>query len=258
MLPRIDKTLYVVGDRFAGFAAHDDVRTLGGLSAEIRAGAYDDLYLELRGGQGMGAYEWRYLEEQMNRRGIRERVVVHHSRPTPAHRAEAHKHREPNVLVANLGRRDDQLFEATMRLHGDNELLLDHQTGLHVQGMVAVEASRQMFLAVTERYYTADEPVSRYFVIESIATDFENFLFPMQARILYLIQSAELEDPERLRFTARIDIEQAGRRCTRTEVAFTAFDAERLKEIERRRAARALDHVLAVPDEQLTVAGGVR
>ncbi len=249
-----DKTatsICVVGDRFAGFAVHERVQALSSFVGGLRAGVYDDIRgpLVLRGGQGIGGYEWDYIRGALRRRGLEERVVLHDRPPVLAERAEAHKHREENVLIADLGRHDDQVFHAALRLHGDNELLLDHQTGQHTQGMVVVEAARQMFLAVTERYYTHRWPERRYyFVINSLATTFENFLFPVDARIRYLIQSAELSDPGRLEFTARVDIEQGGRRSARCEVAFTAFDTAVLEAVEYRRAGRAIDHVLADTD----------
>ncbi len=248
MSSQIVSALCVVGDRFAGFAVHERVQTLSAFLGALRAGAYDDVPgpVTLRGGQGIGEYEWEYIRGVLRRRGLEERILLQEHPPRLAKRAEAHKHREENVLIADLGRHDDQIFHAALRLHQNNELLLDHQTGQHTQGMVVVEAARQMFLAVTERYYTHRWPERHYyFVVNSLATTFENFLFPVDARIRYLIQSAELSDPARLEFTARVDIEQGGRRAARSEVAFTAFDTAVLKGVEHRRAERALDHMLA-------------
>ncbi|MGW5877689.1 AfsA-related hotdog domain-containing protein [Nocardiopsis terrae] len=253
-----EKLVYVVGQRFAGFSVHENIRTLSELVAEIQLGHHDGpgTNLEVRGGQGMSTYEWQYLEDAVERRGIHDRVRIRPSRLDPARRAEAHKHREQNVLIADLGRRDDQLFQAALLLNADNELLLDHQTGQHVQGMVVVEAARQMFLAVTERYYTHRWPGRRYyFVIDSISTTFENFLFPLDAEILYLVQSADLDDPERLGFTARIDLHQAGRRAASTEVSFTAFDTARLKRVEHRRADRAVEYAVQSSSGALASAG---
>ncbi|WP_160167838.1 AfsA-related hotdog domain-containing protein [Nocardiopsis halotolerans] len=248
MSSQVASSYCVVGDRFAGFAVHDRVRTLSAFLGELRAGAYDDVPgpMALSGGQGIGGYEWDHIRVVLRRRGLEDRILLQEHPPALARRAEAHKHREENVLIADLGRHDDQIFHAALRLHQNNEFLLDHQTGQHTQGMVVVEAARQMFLAVTERYYTHRWPERHYyFVINSLATTFENFLFPVDARIRYLIQSADLSDPGRLEFTARVDIEQGGRRSARCEVAFTAFDATVLKAVEHRRAERALDHVLA-------------
>ena len=241
-------TLYVVGDRFAGFAVPTRALTLSSFLKGLRAGAYDDVSgpMLLRAGQGISKYEWDHIHDELTRRGLEGRVLPQDRPPRLARRTEAHKHREENVLIADLGRHDDQIFHAALRLHQNNELLLDHQTGQHVQGMVVVEATRQMFLAVTEQYYLSQRPEHQYyFVINSLATTFENFLFPVDARIRYLIESAELSDPTRLEFTARVDIEQGGRRSARCQVAFTAFDNVVLEQIEHRRAEGALEHILA-------------
>src|SRR5699024_625348 len=143
-----------------------------------------------------------------------------------------HKHREENVLIADLGRHDDQIFHAALRLHQNNELLLDHQTGQHVQGMVVVEATRQMFLAVTEQYYLSQRPERQYyFVIHSLATTFHNFSLTVAAPSRYLYESAELSATTRLEFTARVDIEHGGCRSARCQFAFPAFDYPGLKQM---------------------------
>ncbi|MEU6299282.1 AfsA-related hotdog domain-containing protein [Streptomyces erythrochromogenes] len=148
---------------------------------------------------------------------------------------------------------DDSLFGAGLRLHNDNELLLDHQTGQHVQGMVVIEASRQMFLAVTERFFAAQWPQRKYyFVIEYMNTAFENFLFPLCSTIEYRITESQTQDPSRLSFTAEVGIHQAGRRSAFTQLAFTAFDTDVIEVKEDRRARRAVEHTLRAPAAVLT------
>lgn len=61
-----------------------------------------------------------------------------------------HKHRSENTLISTPERSENGNFVAGLILHEQNELMLDHLTGQHVQGMVLTEACRQMFLAVTE------------------------------------------------------------------------------------------------------------
>ncbi|MFL1377509.1 AfsA-related hotdog domain-containing protein [Nocardiopsis protaetiae] len=235
--------LCIVGDRFGGFAAHDSVLTLGSFVRAVRGGRFDDTDkpVTLRLGQGIGEYEWDYLHAVLRTYGRDDRFHLPERPPLIVNRAEAHKHRAENVLIADLARVGDDTYRAALRLHSDNEILLDHQTGEHVQGMVVIEAVRQMFLAVTERHHIAHlPPRPYYFVIDSLATDFENFLFPLPAEIHYRTRRADLDDRGRLGFAATVDIEQAGRRAARSEVEFTAFDATFLHGVEHRRAARAL------------------
>ena len=65
-------TLYVVGDRFAGFAVHTRALTLSSFLKGLRAGAYDDVSgpMLLRAGQGISKYEWDHIHDELTRRGL--------------------------------------------------------------------------------------------------------------------------------------------------------------------------------------------
>jgi hypothetical protein len=240
-------TLLLVGNRFSGFsAAHPEVLTVSEFIRHLRndAGAPEPEHLTLRPGQGVGESQWDLLRLEIAERGLDHRIHLMPAIPAPAARRETHKHVEANRLVARPRRTGPGRYRADLRVHNDNELLIDHQTGQHVQGMVAVEAARQMFLAVTERFLLPDDR-DRYFVIHSLATEFENFLFPLAAEIDYRIVEADTADPDKLTYTVEIGIEQAGRRCTRTSVRFTAFENRLIESKEQRRAEQAIAAIAA-------------
>jgi hypothetical protein len=251
------RKLCIVGDRFSGLARHDGVSTLSGFTRTLASGALDDLddHLLLVGGQGLGRYEWDHLAEAVGRRGLADRVSLSAGAEQLVRRGEAHKHREDNILVHGLTRLSDQHFHADLRVHNDNELLLDHQTGQHVQGMVAVEASRQMFLAVTERYFASSWPQRHYYyVLNSLSTTFENFLFPLTASLDLMIEKADVTDPGRLSFTIRVEVHQAGRRCTVSEIGYTAFESAMVEHKETKRAAATIETILETHDGEWTMA----
>ncbi|MFI0976398.1 AfsA-related hotdog domain-containing protein [Streptomyces sp. NPDC021093] len=240
--------LYLVGDRFASLAANEGVMTAGGFLAELRTGRYSapECRLVLLNGQGMGVYEWAHISRQIALLDAADRISVPDQLPTPAQRGEAHKHREENVLVAGVRQVDSLHYRADLRLHDNNELLLDHTTGQHVQGMVIIEACRQMFLAVTERFYASAWPQRRYYyVIKSFDTQFENFLFPLDAVIDYEITGSHTEDPGKLAFSTDIRVSQAGRQAALCRVEFTAFEHQLIAEKEGRRASRTVRELLA-------------
>ncbi|MFI7386445.1 AfsA-related hotdog domain-containing protein [Streptomyces sp. NPDC049813] len=244
-MPSATEPLLLVGDRFAGFTAQDGVQTVTQLIDGLRQGRYDHGHgpIRIRAGQGVTAEDHRAVRDAFVRRGRAGDLDFPYAEPALANRGEAHKHRAANTLVADLRRADELTFTAALRLHDDNEILLDHQTGEHVQGMVAVEAARQMFLAVSERYFASRHPQRRYsYVIESMHTDFENFLFPLDATVEYRLTRADTADPARLAFAADISILQAGRRSSVTAVAFTAFETHVLQAKEHRRARHAVAH----------------
>jgi hypothetical protein len=235
-------TLLLVGNRFSGFsAAHPEVLTVSEFIRHLRndAGAPEPEQLTLQPGQGIGESQWDLLRLEIAERGLAHRIHLLPALPSPADRHETHKHLEANRLIARPRMTGPGRYRADLRIHNDNELLIDHQTGQHVQGMVAVEAARQMFLTVTERFLLPDTR-KRYFVINSLATEFENFLFPLAAEIDYRIVAADTADPDRLAFTVEIAVEQAGRRCTRSTVQFTAFENALIESKEQRRAEKAI------------------
>ncbi|WP_158630387.1 AfsA-related hotdog domain-containing protein [Glycomyces terrestris] len=245
-MPNSSRTLIVVGVRFQGFSSeHPDVLTISQLLEDLQSGLYGEAgeEISLRPGQGVTAADWDRLHAVVRRVGVAHRMLLEPHATEPLGTDEVHKRQESNALIAALRSTGPGVYRAALRIHNDNELLLDHQTGQHVQGMVVVEAARQMFLAVTERYYV--DPERRggyYFVIDSMRTSFENFLFPLAAEIEYQVTRADVGDPTRLSFTAEIGVHQAGRRCALTEVAFTAFESELIEGKEHRRAAHAVTH----------------
>jgi hypothetical protein len=237
-------SLLVVGDRFGGFSAQDGVVTVSQLRRQLTAGIVAGKGPVLvKAGQGVGTDEWRDLRQHADRLGLG-RQLVFCGRPVRlAVQAEVHKKVETNTLIADLERAGGGLFTASLRVHNDNELLLDHQTGQHVQGMVAIEAARQMFLAVSERFYASRYPETKYYyVIESMYTDFENFLFPLGATVEFQTIRAEVDDPTRLSFTAEISIYQAGRRASHTKVVYSGFESSVIELKEHKRGRRAVDY----------------
>ncbi|WP_236246665.1 AfsA-related hotdog domain-containing protein [Streptomyces sp. CC210A] len=244
----------VVGDRFADFAAAVGADSFTALVRALDAGDLDHVHgpVHVVAGQGIGDYEADHLRDAIERRGLTGRVVVRHTAAAPARRHDLHKAREDNVLVAGLTRIDDETYEAQLRVHDHNELLVDVQDRVHVQGMVAIEAARQMFLAVTERYYTSRWPQQRYYIVlNSLNTSFTNFLFPVAATLRLTVTRADLTEPSRLAFGVTVQVEQAGRVAARVDADFAAFAPGLLEDKELRRAKHA---AAAAADAALTTA----
>lgn len=94
--------------------------------------------------------------------------------------AACHKHRAENVLITEPLCLETDTFVSDLVLHARNELMQDHLTGEHIQGMVLAEACRQMFLAVTELHCLRDfSPGKRYFVINEMAIRYLAFALPL-------------------------------------------------------------------------------
>jgi hypothetical protein len=235
--------VFVVGDRFRGFVHHDRVTTVSELCTAVAAGAYDELQgpLLLHRGQGISPFDREYIEATITRRGLQPRMRFAGSEPTVASRDVTHKHRSENVLLANVRSVEERTFRADLRVHADNELLLDHQTGEHIQGMIVVEAARQMFMAAFEVGYRHRWPLHDYVVWNSVQLAFESFLFPLPAEVVCQISEVDIEAPQSLRFEMSVELHQLRRRVASGTIGFTSFEYAPIAFVERHHAGKALN-----------------
>jgi hypothetical protein len=237
-------TIFVVGDRCAAFADQTGARTVSGLVRELRAGVHQDA-LVLAEGQGVTGYDWELIRQELECAGLSSRTrIVTSERGRLAGRSQTHKHREQNVLIAGLTRTGETTFRAELRVHDDQELQLDHQAS-HVQGMVILEAARQMFLAVCEGFYRP--LVSKHnptYVYNRMESTFQQFLFPMNCTIECEILTADLSGSERLSFDIQTTFHQAEAQIAAVRMTGTALDKERMLRKEARCAQQVLRHAI--------------
>lgn len=168
-----------------------------------------------------------------------------HSGPR-ASRMQTHKHHIQNVIISHPVRQDENNFEAALLLDERSELMNDHQTGQHIQGMILIEAARQMFLAVSEEYFIdTHELKPYYFVINQIAVKFTGFVFPVAVALCYRINSKDVFRPSRMHFDVTVSFMQGGVCVTEVSFQFTAFYAEKIKEKEHAQATQILSLLAA-------------
>lgn len=241
------KQYLIVGDRFVGFTVHAIVRSVTQMVKHLQSDP--ELRAEqvlLRFGHGVSSYDLELIQFEIERQGLVGNVHMDAADSELVGRRMAHKCRESNVLVSNLRLDSASTCTASLRVHNDNEMLLDHQTGQHVQGLVTVEAARQMFLAATEKYFLPqDSRETYYFVINAMSTHFTSFLFPLPATLVYKVKTSNAERPDALRYTASIEIRQGETSTSVTEVDFTAFASNKINAIETRRADAALQDLFS-------------
>ncbi|MFI5667412.1 AfsA-related hotdog domain-containing protein [Streptomyces sp. NPDC051704] len=243
-------TLFLVGDVFAEFAHHEGVFTVSQLARLIRNGAFPESAggVRVSVGQGVSLFDVQYVRDTLARRGLTDLVVIDdQALHTRAGREIAHKHRPENVLISAPRPVGDDWYEADLLVDGDNEVMSDHLTGQHMQGMLATEAGRQMFIAVAEQFYLPHEAVgSSYFVIDSFATRYRNFLFPLPAVVRCRVLAHRTPHRTRMTFHCELSVSQGGSETAGMEVRFTAFDTQVSHAKETRAAQRSLQDGVAL------------
>jgi len=150
-----DDLWLVVGDRFWQFAVDRKAITVSYLRGLLNSVRGDDLpagRMVLQLGQGVSD------EDRMELLAMAQQAP-HASRfdfsswPNRSSRASSqvsHKLRAQNILLSEAKKRDDGTYEMDLMLDDQCELMMDHQTGRHLAGVVLIEAVRQALLVVTE------------------------------------------------------------------------------------------------------------
>ncbi|MBZ5876801.1 AfsA-related hotdog domain-containing protein [Chromohalobacter israelensis] len=237
------KTLILVSDKFIDFTLDKKAITVSQLSAMLEVPEHIlPGKLKLIPGLGISDNDIEELTTKINTHRTsphRWDVSALASRPRPAETCLSHKRLPHNTLIGTPHQLDENRFRMDLCIDENSELMGDHQTGQHVQGMVLVEASRQAFLAVTEAFFQGEGEDSVYFVINSMTTEFMGFVFPVHSHIDYRVVSKDIND-RRKKFSVEIDIIQGGDMRTRSSISFTVYPN---RVISKREAALARDTV---------------
>lgn len=240
--------LIVIPQAFQQFSEHPDLLAYDKLLSLLQAPAGPGPALlgrRLIAGQGLDEMQVEHACQLGTSRGLHHEFAHWRwARNTAcADQALCHKRRPENVLIAVPEQQPDGSYLSELRLHARNELMLDHLTGQHIQGMVLTEACRQMFLAVTQRYCLAQHASAKpYFVISAMNMRYQAFAFPLPAQICYRVLDQQQARPERVSIHAEMDVVQAGQVVAGMEVRFTVFDDAYISEREHRLAAQAVGH----------------
>ena len=239
------QTMFIVGNKFKDFCHHDNVITLAQLQQLVLDQQLASLPKDTRllAGQGLREADIQQILRTLQPAALAAGLDLSglYQRPARASRLHTHKHQLQNAIISHPLRLNDTLFEVALMVDDRSELMGDHATGQHIQGMVLIEAARQTFLAVTEEYFIGpDEPQRYYFVINSMAIRFQGFVFPLDATLRYQIVSMNVDNRDRMRFDTLITVLQGGKSVTQLGVQFTAFLAEQIEAKEQQQATLAL------------------
>lgn len=236
--------IIVVGDRFVSFTQDKQhVLTVG----EFSDAAWDG---RIQQGQriiiGQGVEFDRFtgaLEILKGRHGIEPCVVNFHilaDQRDPVHHRSVHKHRAENMLISRPQRISPVLYQAWLSLQDSGEMLNDHMTGQHIQGIVLTEAGRQMLISTSE-HYLLDEQTrgNAYFVLNTLSSEYQRFAFPIPTKIEFHILQEKSKPGKSLKVDCEIRFIQNDELVACVSSAYCAYVAEVIGARERMLAAAA-------------------
>lgn len=255
-----NNVILVVGDRFGGFADKSGTMTASELGNMLRedsalAVGSESVFVP---GQGLSQEQLRQIYEEAAARGLKP-AFEHWEAVLKVPKAGGeltHKRKPENRLVGVPRRIEEDRFELDLMIDDRNEIMSDHVTGQHLQGMLLIEACRQAFLAVTEKFFLSEhEGRSYYFVINDMSVSYHGFAFPVDAAIDYRVLESHSPEPSRHSFVVEKGVVQNGEVVTRVRTGFTAFDSALLKPKECKKAEKALRQTQAAVAGQPSPAG---
>ncbi|HEY4452916.1 MAG TPA: AfsA-related hotdog domain-containing protein [Pseudonocardiaceae bacterium] len=234
----------VIADRFAPFADGERVLTMSGLLVQVALESLDDpgQPWTIHVGQGIDHSDWRILESACHVRGTPiERVGGRAFSGGPQVSPDVvHKQRPENVLLSDIRHLSRGYCAADLCIHRNNELVMDHCTGEHVQGMVILEAMRQICIAQFETGYRPELPAFEYSgVWKRIDLSFQDFLFALPATVTAEVTFQDLSRLTNLKFGAHASVCQNGNVVASAEIEYAMIKHERLASMEHARATRA-------------------
>lgn len=233
----------VVSDRFNDFANHCGALAFSDAREKLRSGQFapeDRLII----GQGLSDIEKISLEAHAHLAGTTALLALWRGCDMPAAASPAiiHKRRAENTLISTPVLVAADHYRSSLLLSAQNELLLDHNTGQHVQGMVLIEACRQMAIAVSELNHMGQgENRQSYTVFNGISVTFPTFTFPLPADVEYRLSSCNDTRPGRAVISAEISVWQNGVKTTHMEAAYALFEPARLRPREVAKGVAAVD-----------------
>jgi len=182
----------LVGDKFVNFKQHKNIQTFSEFEEYLRT-----IYLKkiiqpiiVVIGQGISNQSISRLNTLISNLHLDDLIQVKNPvvRKEKSEQFLVHKHKIENSMISIPEQIDDNLYHSLIMLDDNCDEMNDHVTGQHIQGMILIEAARQMTLAVTEKYFIAENNRKNIaFVTNSLKTIFFSYVFPFDVTLVYTV-----------------------------------------------------------------------
>jgi hypothetical protein len=244
------RILLVVGDKFSAYVQGKDAITLSqlqgllSLPVQFLPGQGRTLLVP---GQGLGDVAVRDLLEAASRSSNLAHFdfSLWHNLPERATSALSHKRRPENILLSMPRQLAQDEYEMHLLIDEHSELMQDHQSGQHVQGIILIEAARQMTILISECFLLPKSDINYAFVLNSMSADYNNFTFPIAASIVCRVVEKRMDNPRRLSFVMQAEVRQCEQTVTSFRFSISAMEHDRIGKREGMQADKMQDDYLA-------------
>lgn len=239
--------LTIIGNRLTAFAKNQHIMTYDGfcylLTVESQLFNSKNRYL-VRMGQGLSDDQLISIQDKINRLDLSHRVVISLivDNLNRASDKLSHKRHVKNTMISTPTKLADSSYKSYLMLDENCAEMSDHITGQHIQGMVLLEAARQMVNAVSEEYLIAkNTSSSKGFVLNKLCSSFHSYVFPLEVELHLSLSKIRHGLNGDFNAVASIVIQQQQQMKMTIDLDFSVLDKASLSLIEDSMALAALN-----------------
>ena len=207
----MERLICVVGNKLTQFCINNDhVKTVDNFKRYLCSAALkqqDAGKLTAIIGQGVSDVQIDRVDRLIEKNKLASRISIRipAERKNKAASIFTHKRKSKNSMISSPTAINENVFESYLTLNDQCAEMSDHVTGQHLQGMILVEAARQMTLAVTELFFlTAQNRKDVSFITHNLKSDFNEYVFPLDIKFRYEIIHHRKVGSANAKFNVRI------------------------------------------------------
>lgn len=228
--------LYLVGDRFAEFSNGETVLTVTQFFKFLERKEKENVVLAYRihAGQGISDHNDQRIINRLQKSLIKHCFIFGKSllAACRASLEATHKHFSKNIIISEPVRLSDNHYEAELMIDDNCAEMSDHTTGQHIQGMILIEAARQMMTAVSEQFLLNNTSEKKSFVLDELTSEFKSYIFPLAVTLILTIKNIRQSLSKDFKATAVIEFWQENQLCLNVVTNIRAMNQEALSRIE--------------------------
>lgn len=218
--------ILVVGEKFKQFADHSKVINIHAFEEIIRTALSNNLCYKVHFGQGINKKQIQQLFTLVYDYNAHDffdfqEIDRYHKK---ASRLHTHKFNNKNILISDPIQINENDYTAWLQIDDRCIDISDHLTGQHIQGMVLIEAARQMVNSVTEKYLIDRTEEKHRFIADKIQSVFHSFVFPMESLLTLRVRKQKKGFGVNSAFEVGVLFQQFNRITTEINFNYSVLD----------------------------------
>ena len=180
-----DKVIYIVGEKIKQLLTFSNVITYNEFIQQINVLSNESF--EFIVGQGLSQGEISSILLLINtfkNSGSKIEIGNSYLSAPVLSNVFTHKRDIKNTMVSIPDEIEKNVYMSYLCIDENCADMSDHLTGYHIQGVLLIEAARQMVTAVTEKFLKSKNK-EYSFILNQVCVDFKHYVFYSEAQIFY-------------------------------------------------------------------------